>query len=80
MRMRFEALPVHFCIQTPRVNSELNGELSMMVQERGADVLKELLYSRRATINDVSTYGQSLLHVRLKVILSPRVGNLNDTP
>ncbi|THH01387.1 hypothetical protein EW026_g1325 [Hermanssonia centrifuga] len=62
MQMRFEALPVHFCIQTPRVNPEIDWRLSLMVLERGADVFKELFYSGQATISDVDVYGLSLLH------------------
>ncbi len=68
MQMRFEVLPVHFCIQTPRFNPEIDYKMAETVPERGADVFKELLYSRRATINDVNEHGLGLLHVRLKVI------------
>ncbi len=78
MQMRFEALPVHFCIQTPRVNPEIDWRLSLMVLERGADVFKELFYSGQATISDVDVYGLSLLHVRFKVILNPSVGDFDD--
>ncbi|PSS37303.1 hypothetical protein PHLCEN_2v853 [Hermanssonia centrifuga] len=72
MQTRVEALPVHFCIQTPRVNPEINDKLSGTVLEGGADVFKELLYSRRATINDVDTKGRSLLHLAIAYINNAR--------
>ncbi|THG93512.1 hypothetical protein EW026_g7742 [Hermanssonia centrifuga] len=65
MQTRVEALPVHFCIQTPRVNRDLGTHLNRMAFESRADVFKELLYSRRVTINDVDTNGRSLLHLAI---------------
>ncbi|PSR74278.1 hypothetical protein PHLCEN_2v9973 [Hermanssonia centrifuga] len=81
MQMRFEMLPVHFCIQTPRVNTDIKWHLGRMVLERGADVFKELLRSRRVTINDVDENGYSLLHVRFNVNLdATTVNQPNDSP
>ncbi|PSR75442.1 hypothetical protein PHLCEN_2v9117 [Hermanssonia centrifuga] len=68
MQMRFEVLPVHFCIQTPRFNPEIDYKMAETVPERGADVFKELLYSRRATINDVNEHGLGLLHLAVYYI------------
>ncbi len=79
MQIRIKVVPVHFCIQTPRVNPEIDDELGWKALEGGADVFQELLYSRRATINDVNTYGWSLLHVCSKVILNPPMGSTDDT-
>ncbi|PSR72024.1 hypothetical protein PHLCEN_2v12090, partial [Hermanssonia centrifuga] len=65
MQIRIKVIPVHFCIQTPRVNPDLDTKLGRMVLERGADVFKELLYSRRATINDVDNNGYNLLYLAM---------------
>lgn len=62
--IRTEHLPVHFIIQTPR-----------LVKRRGLDWLKratldevrQKLWSRQLTVNDVEPDGYSVLHVRISL-------------
>lgn len=56
--IRCEAIPLHFCIQTPRVVEDLSflGNVSL-------DGFKMMLSTGRATLNDVEPNGYSVLHV-----------------
>lgn len=58
--IRFEALPVHVLIQTPRVVESLDFLLDISL-----DDFKQRLSTRSLTIHDTQPNGQSVVHVRL---------------
>ena len=58
--IQFEVLPVHFCIQTPRVVSSLN-----YLWEITIDEFRIKLSTRELTVCDVEQNGLSVLHVSL---------------
>ena len=59
--IQFEALPVHFCIQTPRVVPSLN-----YLYHISFDEFKVKLSTRVLTLCDVQPDGFSVLHVSLR--------------
>lgn len=56
--VRFEALPLHFYIQTPRVVNSLD-----FLDTIGSDDLKQMLSARQITLHDTQADGYSLIHV-----------------
>lgn len=58
--IRFEALPVQFCIQTPRVVESLDFLDGAGI---GLDDLKRMLATRRVTLHDTEPSGFPLVHV-----------------
>lgn len=65
MDLRFESLPVHFCIQTPRAAPLLWSHCFRWVNSYNRDLnhFRKLLGSRQLSVNDVDLEGRSLLHV-----------------
>ena len=59
--IRFEALPIHLCIQTPRVVPSL-----LYLHTISFDELKIKLSTRELTLCDVESDGRSVLHVSLQ--------------
>ena len=59
-RIRFQAFPVHFIIQTPRVVENL-----ALLDYATLDDVKRMLVERRLTIHDVARNGESVVHVRI---------------
>ena len=59
--IRFEAIPVHFCIQTPRVVPSL-----VFLLDSSFDEFKIKLSTRELTLCDVQPDGFSVLHVSLR--------------
>lgn len=57
-KIRFEALPVCICIQTPRVVESLS-----LLYNASIDDMRTMLSTRQLTINDVDTSGLSIMHV-----------------
>ena len=57
-KIRFNCLPVHFCIQTPRVVQNLD-----WLAWATLDEVKQKLSSRELTVNDVEPNRYSALHV-----------------
>ena len=58
--IRLEALPIHFCIQTPRVVPSLK-----YLYKISFDEFKVKLSTREITLQDVESDGYSVLHVSL---------------
>ena len=58
--IRFEAVPVHFCIQTPRVVPTLN-----YLKWISFDEFKIKLSNREVTLCDIEPKGRSVLHASL---------------
>lgn len=58
--IRFEALPIHFYIRTPRVVKSL-----AFLNNISLDDFKQLLQTQRITIYDTASNGYSLVHVRV---------------
>lgn len=58
--IRFEAFPVHFYIQTPRVVPSLSYLLNISFNE-----FQIKLSTRELTLHDIEPNGRSVLHVRL---------------
>ena len=56
--IRFKALPIHFCIQTPRVVPTLHYLYEVSFEE-----FRSRLGSGEATLRDVDPEGRSVLHV-----------------
>ncbi len=71
MDLRFEALPVHFYIRTPRIVSRLSMYVWHWKFHWNADPkrFRQLLASRLLTVNDIDEQGRSLLHVRVQAIV-----------
>lgn len=61
--IRFEAFPIHFCIQTPRVVTSL-----IYLQDIGFDEFRLKLSTREITLHDMDPDGTSVLHVRPMVV------------
>ena len=59
--IRFQAFPIYFCIQTPKVVRSLQSLYNINFQE-----FQRSLSSRELSILDVEQDGFSILHVRLK--------------
>ena len=66
--IRFEAVPVHFCIQTPRVVPSLR-----YLYEISFDEFKVKLSTRELTLCDVQSDGVSVLHVSLRLSHKARI-------
>ena len=61
--IRFEAFPVHFIIQTPRLVPSLRH-----LKHIGFDEFRVKLSTREITLNDVDQDGYSVLHVSLLLL------------
>ena len=59
--IRFEAIPIHFHIQSPRVVESLH-----YLQYVNYDEFRRKISTRELTLHDVDTDGRSVLHVSFK--------------
>lgn len=63
-KLRIDAIPIHFCIQTPRAVANLDHFLYKYDAIRVHDIQK-MLSLRQITLHDVDSNGWSILHVSL---------------
>ncbi len=62
MKIRLQAFPVHFCLQTPRRVPETS-PIFGCIQRMDIDGVRGLLGSAEASVNDVDEDGWAVLHV-----------------
>lgn len=68
-KLRIDAIPIHVCIQTPRVLENLD----LFLWRQGClrvDDMQKMLSSKQITLNDVDVDGRSVLHVRVYINIS----------
>ncbi len=68
MKIRLQAFPVHFCLQTPRRVPDTS-PIFRCIMRMDIEGLKDLLVSGQASINDLDGDGYGVLHVRDKHII-----------
>ncbi|PSS37789.1 hypothetical protein PHLCEN_2v356 [Hermanssonia centrifuga] len=82
MDVRFEALPVHFYIRTPRIVPNLAEDIVEWFYFEGADPneLRRCLAFRHFTVNDIDPNGHSILHYILQygVLNQDSIAHLAD--